>query len=179
VPRPAGQWSYRRTEDRETPASTWANNQNAVACTSPFGDKCGAAARGRFVKYLPPFEVLKSYVTISTVNGELMVSCSYENLVQLIRRLIEGVEVDEAWYLERYQDIAQAITEGIVSSARSHFVHDGYFEGRAPFGIKVDEQYYLKHNSGVADYVRRGMLGSGQQHFDENGYKEGRLPFGF
>jgi hypothetical protein len=130
------------------------------------------------VKYLPPFEVLKSYVTISTVDGELMVSCTYENLVQLIRRLIVGVEVDEKWYLERYQDIAQAIQEGIVSSARSHFVNDGYFEGRVPFSIAVDEKYYLSHNPGVADYVRQGMLQSGQQHFDENGYKEGRLPFG-
>jgi hypothetical protein len=130
------------------------------------------------VKYLPPFEILKSYLTISNVRGELMVSCSYENLVQMLRRLIAGVQVDEAWYLERYPDIAEAIGQGVIASPKSHFVSDGYFEGRMPFPIRVDEHYYLSHNSGVADYVRNGSLESGQQHFDENGYDEGRLPFG-
>ncbi|HEY0183968.1 MAG TPA: hypothetical protein VGC09_14265 [Rhodopila sp.] len=130
------------------------------------------------MKYLPPFEVLKSYLTISNVKGELMVSCSYENLVQLLRRLIIGVEVDEDWYVKRYPDIADAIKEGLVPSGRQHWVHDGYFEGRLPFPIKVDERYYLAENTGVADYVRKGMLESGQQHFEENGYMEGRLPFG-
>jgi hypothetical protein len=105
-------------------------------------------------------------------------TCGYENLVQMLRRLIAGVEVDEKWYVERYPDIGDAIRRGIVSGARSHFVNDGYFEGRMPFPIKVDEAYYLEQNAGVADYVRKGLLASGQQHFDENGYAEGRLPFG-
>jgi hypothetical protein len=130
------------------------------------------------VKYLPPFELLKRLLTISNVRGETMVSCPYENMVQMIRKLIMGVEVDEAWYLERYPDIADAIERGVVKSARLHFVNDGYFEGRIPFPIQVNERYYLAENQGVADYVRTGMLESGQQHFDENGYAEGRLPFG-
>jgi hypothetical protein len=130
------------------------------------------------VRYLPPFEVLKTYVSVTTVKGNLMVGCSYEELVQMIRRLLIGVEVDEKWYMQRYPDIADAIRQGIVASAQSHFVNDGYFEGRLPFPIRVDERYYLSKNEGVADYIRRGMLESGQQHFDENGYMEGRLPFG-
>jgi hypothetical protein len=135
-------------------------------------------ARESPLKYLPPFEALKSYLTISNVKGELMVSCSYESLIQMLRQLIIGVEVDERWYLERYPDIADAINQGLAQSARLHFVNDGYFEGRLPFAIRVDERYYLEQNTGVADYVRKGMLESGQQHFDENGYAEGRLPFG-
>jgi hypothetical protein len=130
------------------------------------------------VKYLPPFETLRSYLTMTNVKGEMMVSCSYENMVQMLRRLIVGVEVDEAWYLDRYPDIAEAIEKGIVESPRLHFVHDGYFEGRQPFPILVDERYYLAENTGVADFVRKGALKSGQQHFEENGYREGRLPFG-
>ena len=133
---------------------------------------------GNRMKYLPPFEVLKSYLTMQTLNGELTVSCTYENLVEMLRRLLAGVVVDEKWYLTRYPDIAEAISQGLVQSAQIHFVNDGYFEGRQPFEIKVDERYYLTQNAGVADYVRRGLLTSGQQHFDENGYKEGRLPFG-
>lgn len=130
------------------------------------------------MRYLPPFEVLKSYVTIAPVKGELRVTCSYETMIDMLRRLLVGIEVDEAWYLQRYPDIADAIRQGIVAGAKSHFVHDGYFEGRLPFSIKVDEKYYLSQNSGVGDYVRKGLLESGQQHFDENGYAEGRLPFG-
>ncbi len=130
------------------------------------------------MKYLPPFEIMKTYVNMETVSGELTVTCSYENFVEMLRRLLAGVVVDEPWYLTRYPDIADAIKQGLVPSAQAHFVNDGYFEGRQPFEIKVDERYYLTQNAGVADFVRRGLLTSGQQHFEENGYQEGRLPFG-
>lgn len=130
------------------------------------------------MRYLPPFEVLKAYVSISSRTGELIVNCSYEDFVGLIRRLIAGIDVDAHWYLQRYPDIANAIRQGIVQSPKSHFVNDGYFEGRFPFAIRVDESYYLEHNPGVAEYVAGGDLESGQQHFNENGYQEGRLPFG-
>jgi hypothetical protein len=130
------------------------------------------------MKYIPPFEILKSYVSTNADSGELMVTCTYEAFVGMIRRVLLGVDVDEAWYLSHYTDIADAIEKGLVTDARSHFINDGYFEGRMPFPIRVDEAYYLGRNAGVADFVRRGLLESGQQHFDENGYKEGRLPFG-
>ena len=129
------------------------------------------------MKYLPPFDVVKASLAIESVNGELRVSGSYEEFVDMVRRMIVGIEVDEKWYLERYPDIAEAIEQGIVPSAQAHFVNDGYFEGRQPFPINVNERWYLTQNTGVADYVRQGKLESGQQHFDENGYKEGRLPF--
>jgi hypothetical protein len=134
--------------------------------------------RSGLVRYLPPFEALKPYLTISTSKGKTTVSCSYKNFVQLIRRAIIDVPVNEPWYLERYPDIAEAIGQGIVLSPKSHFINDGYFEGRLPFPIQVDERYYLTQNPGVAEHVRKGDLASGQQHFDENGYQEGRLPFG-
>jgi hypothetical protein len=136
-----------------------------------------AADLGDAMKYLPPFDVLKSYMTMETVNGELMVSCSYEHFVEMLRRMIAGISVDAGWYRSRYPDIAEAIDQGIVGSPQKHFVDDGYFEGRVPFEIKVDERYYLTANPGVSDFVRRGLLTGGQQHFDENGYQEGRLPF--
>ena len=130
------------------------------------------------MKYLPPFEVLKSYITLSSVKGEVMVSCRYADFIEMLRLILINVPVDEKWYLERYPDIAESIQQGTVQSARTHFASDGYFEGRLPFPIRVDEAYYLNHNAGVAEHVRKGTLGSGQQHFDENGYEEGRLPFG-
>ena len=107
------------------------------------------------MKYLPAFDVVKGSMAIEAVGGELRVSGSYEEFVNLVRRMIAG----------------------IVVSAQQHFASDGYFEGRQPFPIQVNERWYLTQNTGVADFVRQGKLESGQQHFDENGYKEGRLPF--
>ncbi len=130
------------------------------------------------MKYLPPFELIRRSLEISTVRGELRVNLSYENFVTILRTMIQGIEVDEAWYVRTYDDIGSAVKEGAVRSARQHFVDDGYFEGRLPFPICVDERWYLAENDDVADSIRRGAVDSAQDHFDKNGYREGRLPFG-
>lgn len=129
------------------------------------------------MKYIPPFDLLRRSVEISTVRGELRVSLSYDDFIKLIRLMIGGVEVDEAWYRQQYEDIAQAIQTGAVASAKQHFLDDGYFEGRLPFEIKVDEDWYQREYPDVAESVRTGVVASPQVHFDEDGYREGRLPF--
>jgi hypothetical protein len=130
------------------------------------------------VKYLPPFELIRRSVEISTVRGELRVTASYEDFVKILKTLIRGIEVDEAWYVRTYEDIGDAIKQGIVRSAQQHFIDDGYFEGRLPFPIVVDERWYLKENPDVAESIRTGIVPSAQEHFDKDGYSEGRLPFG-
>jgi hypothetical protein len=134
--------------------------------------------RGALVKYLPPFELIRRSIEISTVRGELRVNMSYEDFVKILRTMIAGIDVDEAWYLRTYEDIASAIKGGGVKSARQHFVDDGYFEGRRPFAMTIDERWYLTENPDVADSIRRGDIPSAQEHFDQDGYREGRLPFG-
>jgi hypothetical protein len=130
------------------------------------------------VKYLPPFELIRRSIEISTVRGELRVNLSYEDFVKILRTMISGIEIDEAWYLRTYEDIASAIKSGSVRSAKQHFVDDGYFEGRRPFAMQVDERWYLMQNPDVSDSIRRGDVASAQEHFDQDGYREGRLPFG-
>jgi len=132
---------------------------------------------GGFVRYVPPFDLIRRSVEISTVKGELRVNVSYEEFIRIVKMMIAGVEVNEEWYVKTYEDIGKAIKDGIVKSAQQHFVDDGYFEGRLPFPMRVDEKWYLQQNSDVADSVRRGTLASGQAHFDEDGYREGRPPF--
>ena len=126
--------------------------------------------------YLPPFEGLKAFLNFAAVNGELTVSASYTQFTILIRTLLSGIEVNETWYLSQYPDVAEAIRKGVITSAKEHFLNDGYFEGRMPFPIAVDEAWYLEQNPGVAEYIARGELLSAQQHFNDNGYREGRLP---
>ncbi len=130
------------------------------------------------MKYLPPFELIRRSIEISTVRGELRVNLSYEDFVKILRTMIAGIEINEAWYLKTYDDIAAAIRSGVVRSAKQHFVDDGYFEGRLPFPMPVDERWYLAENPDVAESIRRGDIPSAQGHFDQDGYREGRLPFG-
>ncbi len=130
------------------------------------------------MKYLPPFELIRRSIEISTVRGELRVNVSYEDFVRILRTLIGGIEVNDAWYLKTYADIASAVSEGHVGSAKQHFVDDGYFEGRLPFPIVVDERWYLEQNPDVATSINDGVVANAQEHFDQDGYREGRLPFG-
>lgn len=136
-----------------------------------------AVSRGGAVKYLPPYDMVRRAVEISTIRGQLKVNVSYDDFIKIIRMMIAGIEVDEAWYLREYEDIALAIRNGSVASAKQHFVDDGYFEGRLPFPMPVDERWYLQQYPDVADSVRKGVIGSGRQHFVEDGYREGRLPY--
>jgi hypothetical protein len=129
------------------------------------------------VRYLPPFDAIRSEVTTSSVRGKLHVDISYDSFLKIIKMFARTVDVDEPWYMRHYQDIARVAREGRLPSGRRHFVDDGYFEGRLPFPIQVDEQWYLAQNPDVAEDVRKGVMASGQAHFDEFGYREGRLPF--
>jgi hypothetical protein len=128
------------------------------------------------VKYLPPFDLIRRMVEVSTVRGELRVSLSYDDFIKIMRMMISGVEVDQAWYLREHEDIANAVAGGGVESAKRHFLDDGYFEGRLPFPMPVDERWYLEHYPDVAESVRKGVVTSAEQHFVEDGYREGRLP---
>jgi hypothetical protein len=98
-------------------------------------------------------------------------------LRKLIQHLLHDVEVDEAWYLQTYADVREALTANKIRSAKDHFVTHGYFEGRLPYKIVVDSKYYLDHNPDVAEAIHQGHIKSAQQHYDADGIHEGRLPF--
>jgi len=129
------------------------------------------------VNYIPPFELIRRSVDITTERGELRVTVSYDEFIKLLKLMIAGAKVDETWYLRTYEDIGGAVKEGVLPSGRHHFVNDGYFEGRLPSALKVDEAWYLKQYPDVAECVRAGTIASAQAHFDKDGYREGRLPF--
>jgi hypothetical protein len=129
------------------------------------------------MNYLPPFDIIKRSVEISTSrDGQVFATASYENLLGMIRSLLTVVNVDEKWYLAQYPDVAEAIAQGKMPSARDHFVVNGYFEGRLPSLIAVDERFYLTKYPDVAESIRKGVEKSGQGHFLGGGYREGRTP---
>lgn len=129
------------------------------------------------MRYLPPFEVLKSTLDLTSSRGRTRVDMTYEDLQQMIRTLLTVVEVDEAFYLSRYPDVAAGIRQGDIRSAREHFVDHGYFEGRLPYRIEVDETWYTETHPDLAPSIGTSEYATAQDHFDGPGYAEGRQPF--
>ena len=129
------------------------------------------------VRYLPPFEIIKSMINVTSTRGKTRVDMTYEDLQQMIRTLLSVIEVDEAFYLSRNPDVADGIRNGGIRSAREHFVDHGYFEGRLPYRIEVDEKWYLETHTDLAGSLGDGGYATGQEHFDGPGYPEGRQPY--
>ena len=123
---------------------------------------------------LPPFDELRRRFNITARPGGIVV-LPFDKLQALLRVFLELVIVDEEWYKANYPDVVDGIREGAVSSAKDHFIHNGYFENRLPHEIRVDEQWYLSANPDVAAAVKAGLT-SARAHFSEDGYREGRSP---
>ena len=122
----------------------------------------------------PPFKVLKQRLSLAAVRGVPKINNSYEEILEILSLLLRGVEVDEKWYLTQYPHLAGALEDGLIKSARNHFIHSGYFEGRLPGEPEFDEAWYLAQYPDVAEGITRGEIQSARQHFLEYGYEEGR-----
>jgi hypothetical protein len=127
-------------------------------------------------RYIPPFDLLKKrFLIANSADAKSVASIHFEDLLDVIRLLLQVVEVDEQWYLKTYPDIADAIEAGVISSAKSHFIENGYFEGRLPFLLEVDEAWYCAAYPDISEAINRGEIPSATRHFREFGYFEGRL----
>lgn len=127
---------------------------------------------------IPPYATLINRKLIVPSSRKPFVAVDEHFVTQLLMPRLEKIQVDEAWYLETYPDVGDAIQRGVVPGAKAHYCQYGYFEHRMPHRILVDEPWYL------AEYpdVREGVVvskdfDSGQDHFERLGYKEGRFPY--
>lgn len=128
------------------------------------------------INYFPPFSVVKKSLQFKSVNGEVQVSLTYDELVRLVKLMAHSVPVDEAWYLSRNPDVVAAINGGQIQSARQHWIEFGYFEGRLPSLPVIDPGWYVNQYPDVARGVAAGAIQSPQSHYLDFGYQEGRLP---
>jgi hypothetical protein len=126
--------------------------------------------------YVPPFSAVKGKISMVTIRGQKRVNNTYEELIDIIKLLLHGVQVDESWYLGNYKDVAEAVAAGRYKSAKHHFVEEGYFEGRRPAMVDVDQNWYLAQYPDVAEGIAKGLFKSVTDHFMSHGYEEGRLP---
>jgi len=105
------------------------------------------------------------------------VAVDRNHLISFLEPHIRRILVDEAWYLNRYPDVAEAVKAGDVPNAAEHYWRSGYYEHRLPYDIEVDESWYLSQYPDIRDAVSSGVFASGRSHFHQVGFAEGRLPF--
>src|SRR5690554_1318481 len=82
---------------------------------------------------------------------------------------------DEAGYLLQNPDVALAVGNGHIASARQHYEEWGQHEGRNPNSL-FSEAWYLAANPDVADAVAQGRIANGFEHYTTTGWHEGRAP---
>jgi hypothetical protein len=128
------------------------------------------------MKYVAPFSKLKKAIRVVSSDGQLKADMTYEELMYLIKQMLAGIAVDDAFYRESYPDVAEAIDAGVYRDAKHHFIDYGYFEGRRPFQPEVDEEWYVGKYEDVRQGIADGSITSGTAHFLEHGYDEGREP---
>ncbi len=142
-------------------------------CDAPTGDDCiRIIGRGEMDTFAG---LLNKKLCVKTTNVSYM-AVEYNFFIDLIGDFISRIALDEAWYLERYPDVRDAIASGAYDDPHGHYVRHGYFENRLPYRIKVDEPWYLETYDDIGQAVRSGIFENGQGHFDEVGFREGRLP---
>lgn len=126
--------------------------------------------------YILPYANLLEKSGLSPGDLHGVVEIEAHKLVSMVKQLLRGVHVDEKWYRKTYDDVDEAIKNGLYDSSKHHFVEDGYFEGRRPGPVRVDEAWYVAAYPDVAEGLELGDILSAQEHFDEHGFQEGRLP---
>lgn len=86
-----------------------------------------------------------------------------------------GMPFDEEFYRLTYPDLRAAYDAGDVTDLRTHFIEEGYFEGRFGSKPEVDEQFYRDTYPDVAAAVAKGDVLSGLDHYMRAGAFEGRF----
>jgi len=96
-------------------------------------------------------------------------------LRQILEVAVSKLPFEEDFYLATYPDISAAHTSGEVTDLRTHFIEEGYFEGR--FGTKpnVDEEFYKETYPDVAAAIANRDVGSALEHYMRAGAAEGRF----
>src|ERR1019366_182350 len=96
-------------------------------------------------------------------------------LREIIIVAISKLPFDEEFYLTAYEDIREAYNSGDVSDLRSHFIEEGYFEGRFGARPDFDESFYLEEYPDIAMAIANNTITSALDHYMRAGAVEGRF----
>ena len=122
-------------------------------------------------EYLPPFEVLKAGLAVSS-DGDV-ISMSRDLFAMLVRAAV-AADFDPVWYRTANPDIVAAIEDGSIADELEHFCRMGYQEGRNPIYFAIDNEWYLSNYPDVSEAIGDHGYVDAEAHFNEAGYGEGR-----
>lgn len=114
-------------------------------------------------------------LTLERFRGGSRAAIPLPVLRQVVAAAVSALPFDEEFYLSQYPDIKAAVEAGEITDPRSHFVQDGYFEGRFWANPNVDEKFYGTTYPDVAQAITQGVIGSGREHYLRTGAYEGRF----
>jgi hypothetical protein len=128
--------------------------------------------------YFPPHSILnKAFgIDVGTAPNSEKVIVSVAILKLLLKAALLSAPFDEKIYLESNPDLREAWESGHIADLRTHYIENGYLEGRSAEPKQVDEEWYLSHYKDVSLAVREGVLISGQEHYEKVGATEWRAP---
>lgn len=96
-------------------------------------------------------------------------------LRELLTLVASTLPFDLAFYLATYPDVREAHAAGRIADPRTHFIEQGYTEGR--FGSKpdVDEEFYKNTYPDVKSAIAAGIVASALDHYLRAGAFEARF----
>jgi hypothetical protein len=130
----------------------------------------------RMLTYFPPVELLSRALgfecrTILPIRSDReLVIC------KLIQSSLRMLKIDIESYLACNPDLLRMALP--KEDVESHFLSNGYFEGRVGWVI-FDENYYVERYEDVQAAIKNGAMKSGLHHFRLVGYGELRSPTAF
>src|SRR6185312_14441317 len=93
------------------------------------------------------------------------VTCSVDDFLKLIPRVLLPAHVDQDWYISQYPEVRDGIAQGKVASAADHYYKHGFIEGRLAQEPVVDEAWYLAKYPDVQADIRSGKLKNAREHY--------------
>jgi len=128
--------------------------------------------------FIPPFNALLRALgtTQQQLDNQTEITIPTRMLKFLLRIAVEAGDFNEKGYLAANPDVATALRQKAIPSARDHYVSTGYWECRRGATPEVDEQWYRKANPDVANAIRNRAVGSASEHYLLTGVEEFRAP---
>lgn len=111
-------------------------------------------------------------------NLKIKVPVPAQLLKELLTMAAANLPFDIDFYLSTYPDIRSAYEAGEISDPRSHFIQEGYVEGRFGSKPEVDPEYYMATYPDVRAILESnaGEVKSALDHYLRWGAFEGRCP---
>ncbi|MGF9759448.1 hypothetical protein AAII07_30055 [Microvirga sp. 0TCS3.31] len=128
--------------------------------------------------FIPPLNAFLQNMNISAeeFNSADQLTVPADLFRFMMQLLLTAGSFNEAGYLRDNPDVADAVRNGQVRSARLHYIGYGFFEGRAGATPDVDEAWYREAYPDIDAAIRAGHIKSAAEHFIMAGAAEGRSP---